>query len=72
MGNIHLSEEYSRDELLVKELKASGLPLFLYGIGLIADTAQVYLSENGLQPAGRVIDDKYVKDLPSGPEEHLL
>lgn len=72
MGNIHLSEEYSRDELLVKELKASGLPLFLYGIGLIADTAQVYLSENGLQAAGRVIDDKYVKDLPSGPEERLL
>jgi hypothetical protein len=63
MEKIQISREYSGDDLLLKELKALGFPVFLYGIGLIADTAQLYLYENGVQIAGRVIDDKYIKDL---------
>ncbi len=61
--NIQITREYNRDDLLLKELKRSGLPVFLYGIGLIADTAQIYLDENGLQTAGRVIDDKFINDM---------
>ncbi|MFA5301798.1 MAG: FkbM family methyltransferase [Bacteroidales bacterium] len=72
MENIQISGKYSRDELLLKELKASGLPVFLYGIGLIADTTQLCLHENGLQIAGRVIDDKYIPDLRSRADYPLL
>ena len=72
MENIQLDKEYSRDDLMVKELTSSGLPVFLYGIGLIADTAQIYLSENGLQITGRVIDDKYIDDMRFRTDEPIL
>ena len=72
MENIHIAGQYNRDELLLKELKQSELPLFLYGIGLIADTVQIFLNENGMQIAGRVIDDKYIDNIQLRTEDSLL
>ena len=72
MGNFLIAGQYNRDDVLIKELKQSGLPVFLYGIGLIADTAQLFLNENGLSVTGRVIDDKYIDSIQPRTVDSLL
>ena len=63
----------SKDDALTAALKRSGLPVVLYGIGLIADTARIFLQEKGIRVSCRVVDDKYMDPvLPhTGPDRIL-
>ena len=40
MGKFMIRKGYDKDEALLREIKAAGLPVVLYGVGLIADTAR--------------------------------
>jgi len=63
MEKLNIVSNRSKDDSLTEELKQSGLPVVLYGIGLIADTAQIYLQKRGIPVSCRVIDDKYLDPL---------
>ena len=60
MSELTIITGKNKDAILVEQLRNSGLPIVLYGVGLIADTAALYLSENGLQVTCRTLDDKYL------------
>ena len=60
MGKLNIVVGKSKDETLTEELKRSGLPVVLYGIGLIADTTRIFLQEKGIRVSCRVVDDKYL------------
>lgn len=61
---LKITTGYNKDRDLIQGIKRSGLPVILYGVGLIADNAEIMLQENGLGVASRVIDDKYLDSVP--------
>ena len=60
MEKLNIVSSSSKDDALTEELKRSGLPVVLYGIGLIADTARIFLQKRGIPVSCRVVDDKYL------------
>lgn len=72
MGKFMIRKGYDKDEALLREIKAAGLPVVLYGVGLIADTAREFLKEQGICVASHVIDDKYTDTIALAPGQGRL
>ncbi|NLA15210.1 MAG: FkbM family methyltransferase [Bacteroidales bacterium] len=62
MSKLTITKGENKDSVLIEKLKRSPLPIVLYGVGLIADTAELFLNENGLHVSNRTLDDKYMTD----------
>ena len=57
-----LSKIYNKDPIskLCKEIKASGLPVVLYGAGMVGKRIYDFLTENNIDIDAVAVDKKYL------------